>query len=116
MAHADNAQFLGRGWAFPPSFDRYQHQAQMVSAETLAALQAAHQAEDEARAAERPREAAAEALDKARAEMSRGRWLASLEFEAAGWQPQAVLRCPDGRPLWLYRLPLRASSSAAEGR
>ena len=56
------------------------------------------------------------ALDKARAEMNRGSWLASLEFEAAGWQPQAVHRCPDGRPLWLYRLPLRASSSAGAGR
>ncbi len=56
------------------------------------------------------------ALHKARAEMKRGAWLASLEFEAAGWQPQAVHRCPDGRPLWLYRLPLRASSSAAAGR
>ena len=56
------------------------------------------------------------ALDKARAEMKRGTWLASLEFEAAGWRPQAVHRCPDGRPLWLYRLPLRASSSAGEGR
>lgn len=56
------------------------------------------------------------ALDKARAEMKRGSWLASLEFEAPGWQPQAVHRCPDGRPLWLYRLPLRASSSAVAGR
>jgi hypothetical protein len=56
------------------------------------------------------------ALDKARAEMSRGSWLASLEFEATGWQPQAVHRCPDGRPLWLYRLPRGASSPAAEGR
>jgi len=56
------------------------------------------------------------ALDKARAEMKRGAWLASLEFEAAGWQPQALHRCPDGRPLWLYRLPLRASSSAGAGR
>jgi hypothetical protein len=56
------------------------------------------------------------ALDKARAEMRRGSWLASLEFEAVGWQPQAVHRCPDGRALWLYRLPLRASSSAGAGR
>jgi hypothetical protein len=56
------------------------------------------------------------ALDKARAEMQRGSWLASLEFEAPGWQPQAVHHCPDGRPLWLYQLPLRASSSAVAGR
>jgi len=56
------------------------------------------------------------ALHKARCEMASGSWLVSLEFEAAGWQPQCVLRCPDGRPLWLYRLPLRASSSAGAGR
>jgi hypothetical protein len=53
------------------------------------------------------------AMAKARAEMRRGAWVASLEFEAAGWQAQRVLRCPDDRPLWLYRLPLRAAASAA---
>ncbi|HRH89437.1 MAG TPA: methyltransferase domain-containing protein, partial [Rubrivivax sp.] len=56
------------------------------------------------------------ALAKAGAEMRPGAWLASLEFEAACWQPEAVHRCPDGRPLWLYRLPLRASSGADAGR
>ncbi len=56
------------------------------------------------------------ALAKAGAEMRPGAWLASLEFEAARWQPEAVHRCPDGRPLWLYRLPLRASSGADAGR
>jgi hypothetical protein len=61
------------------------------------------------------------ALDKARLEMRHGAWLVSLEFEAASWQPQQQLRCPDGRALWLYRLPLRAaagagSSDAAAGR
>ena len=61
------------------------------------------------------------ALDKARREMRRGTWLVSLEFEAAGWQPHSHLRCPDGRALWLYRLPPRrggdnASSGAAAGR
>jgi len=66
------------------------------------------------------------ALAKAAAEMAHGSRVASLEFEAAGWLPQAVLTCPDGRPLWLYRLPLRAlsldravaevSSGAAAGR
>ena len=59
------------------------------------------------------------ALAKAGAEMADGAWLASLEFEAAGWRAQAVLRCPDGRNLWLYRLPLRAapaSSGAGPGR
>jgi hypothetical protein len=52
------------------------------------------------------------ALNKARAEMRRGSWLASLEFEAAGWQPQQQLRCPDGRPLWLYRMPLQRGRGA----
>ncbi len=44
------------------------------------------------------------AITKAASEMAPGSWLASLEFEALGWQPQAVLRAPDGRPLWLYRM------------
>jgi hypothetical protein len=48
------------------------------------------------------------AVAKANAEMAQGAWLASLEFEAEQWLPQAMLRCADGRPLWLYRLPLRA--------
>ena len=59
------------------------------------------------------------ALAKARAEMADGTWLASLEFEAEGWMPQAVLPCPDGRSLWLYRLPLRSaprSSDIGRGR
>jgi hypothetical protein len=46
------------------------------------------------------------AIAKAGAEMRPGTWLASLEFEAPGRHADHVLRCPDGRPLWLYRLPL----------
>lgn len=59
------------------------------------------------------------ALAKAHAEMADGSWLASLEFEAQGAWPQAVLQCADGRKLWLYRLPLRAappSSGAGASR
>ncbi len=59
------------------------------------------------------------AAAKARAEMAAGAWLVSLEFEVTGAVPQAVLPCPNGRRLWLYRLPLRsapASSGAAPGR
>jgi len=62
------------------------------------------------------------ALAKAGAEMAGGAWVASLEFEASGWQPQSVQRCPDGRRLWLYQLPLRlaaarrGSSGAGTGR
>jgi hypothetical protein len=50
-------------------------------------------------------ESMARALDKASRELPPGAWLASLEFEADGWLPQATHRCPDGRPVWLYRMP-----------
>lgn len=49
-------------------------------------------------------ESMARALRKAEAEMRPGSWVASLEFEAIGWAPAVVHRCPDGRPVWLYRL------------
>ena len=45
------------------------------------------------------------AVEKATAQLAPGGWLVSLEFEAAGLTPQALLRCPDGRPVWLYRAP-----------
>ncbi len=45
------------------------------------------------------------ALEKARAEMKPGAWLASLEFEASDLKPQAVHHCLDERPVWLYRAP-----------
>ena len=48
------------------------------------------------------------AMAKAAAQMAPGSWLASLEFEAADWQPHSVLQVPDGRPLWLYQIPLQA--------
>lgn len=53
------------------------------------------------------------ALAKAQAELAPGSWLASLEFEAVDWQPQAVLQVPDGRPLWLYQAPLQMRQAAA---
>jgi hypothetical protein len=59
-------------------------------------------------------ESMARALTKARAEMADGSWLASLEFEAEGAVPQAVLPCPDGRRLWLYRLPLRTAPRSSD--
>jgi SAM-dependent methyltransferase len=46
------------------------------------------------------------AIAKARRELRPGAWLASLEFEAAGIPPTAVLRPPGQRPVWLYRAPL----------
>ena len=47
------------------------------------------------------------AVEKARAQLKPGAWLASLEFEARDLKPQATLRCPDGRPVWLYRAPFK---------
>lgn len=46
------------------------------------------------------------ALEKARRELRSGAWLASLEFEAAGVRPSAVLHEPGRKPVWLYRAPL----------
>jgi hypothetical protein len=42
---------------------------------------------------------------KACAEMRDGAWLVSLEFEVPAVEPTARLQCPDGRPLWVYRVP-----------
>ena len=50
-------------------------------------------------------ESMARAADKAWAQLKPGAWLVSLEFEATSLKPQAVLRCADGRPVWLYRVP-----------
>ena len=48
------------------------------------------------------------AADKAEREMRFGTWLASLEFEIVSSRPTQAFTCADGRPLWLYRLPLSA--------
>ncbi len=50
-------------------------------------------------------ESMARAVAKARAELRPGAWLASLEFEAAGLRPTAVLRAGAGKPVWLYCAP-----------
>jgi hypothetical protein len=47
------------------------------------------------------------ALLKAQQELRPGSWLASLEFEATGWQPHGRLDNVPGKPVWLYRVPLR---------
>ncbi len=44
------------------------------------------------------------ALAKAEAEMRPGAWLASLEFEAAGRAPHAVLHAAGPKPVWIYRV------------
>jgi SAM-dependent methyltransferase len=47
------------------------------------------------------------AAEKASAELHRGAWVGSLEFEAVGLLPQAVHECADGRHLWLYQVPFK---------
>jgi hypothetical protein len=63
-------------------------------------------------------ESMARALAKADAEMRPGSWLVSLEFEAVGRAPHAVLRLPNGRPVWIYRMassPARDESIKPQG-
>jgi hypothetical protein len=50
------------------------------------------------------------ALDKARRELKPGAWLASLEFEAAGWRADARLESVAGKPVWLYRAPFKPNA------
>lgn len=47
------------------------------------------------------------AVEKAGRELRRGAWLASMEFEARELLPQQVLRCADGRRVWLYQAPFK---------
>lgn len=52
-------------------------------------------------------ESMARAVAKARAELKPGAWLVSLEFEAPGVQPTALLEDEQqSKPVWLYRAPL----------
>ena len=44
------------------------------------------------------------ALAKADAEMQRGSWVVSLEFEAAGRKPHSRMALASGRPIWIYRI------------
>ena len=45
------------------------------------------------------------AVAKAARELQPGAWLASMEFEARELVPQQVLKCADGRSVWLYQAP-----------
>jgi hypothetical protein len=47
------------------------------------------------------------AIEKASAELKPGAWLVSLEFEASGLTPVARLDGAQGKPVWIYRAPLR---------
>lgn len=53
------------------------------------------------------------AVAKGRAELRPGAWLVSLEFEAPALLPQAHTLTPDGRPVWLYRMPFVPAAGAA---
>ncbi len=53
------------------------------------------------------------ASEKAARELRPGAWMASLEFEAMTLEPQQVLRCPDGRPVWLYQAPFQIRARRA---
>ena len=52
-------------------------------------------------------ESMARAAAKAAKELAPGAWLVSLEFEVESCRPSAMLRCADGRGVFLYRAPLR---------
>ena len=47
------------------------------------------------------------AIEKAEVEMRRGAWLVSLEFEAIGIVPSAIIYGKDSRPIWVYQLPFQ---------
>lgn len=52
-------------------------------------------------------ESMARAADKAARELKPGAWLVSLEFEATTLQPHAQLLTVPGKPVWVYRQPLK---------
>ncbi len=51
-------------------------------------------------------ESMARAAAKASRELQPGAWLVSLEFEVPACKASAVIACPDGRSVYLYRAPL----------
>lgn len=51
-------------------------------------------------------ESMARAAAKAQAELTPGAWLVSLEFAVPGALPQAQLRLPGERVVWIYRMPM----------
>ncbi len=59
-------------------------------------------------------ESMARALHKAAAELKPGAWLVSLEFEAMDAVATARITAPDGRPVWLYQMPVQVSTSAKD--
>lgn len=58
-------------------------------------------------------ESMARAVTKAATDMADGAWLVSLEFEAASLLADDRLELPDGRIVWLYRLPFTPAPQVA---
>ena len=56
-------------------------------------------------------ESMARAAAKAQAELAPGAWLVSLEFPLPDTEPQAQLRLPGGRRVWLYQFAAGASNA-----
>ena len=60
----------------------------------------------------RKRAGKAEAVEKAEAELRRGAWLVSLEFEARELIPETVIYNKDNRPVWIYQVPFKRPEAA----
>ena len=54
-------------------------------------------------------------MKASRSRASSGAWLASLEFPLPGIEPTARLESVPGKPLWLYRMPLRPAHDVPAG-
>ncbi|NCP38987.1 MAG: class I SAM-dependent methyltransferase [Rhodoferax sp.] len=52
------------------------------------------------------------AVAKARAELKSGAYLVSLEFAAQELRPLVILRPTQGKPVWVYRIPLEKKKSS----
>jgi hypothetical protein len=52
------------------------------------------------------------AVEKAEAELRRGAWLVSLEFEARELIPETVIYNKDNRPVWIYQVPFKRPEAA----
>lgn len=59
-------------------------------------------------------ESMARAAAKAQAELAPGAWLVSLEFAVPGALPQAQLRLPGERVVWIYRMPMAGVAPGQE--
>jgi hypothetical protein len=100
-----NAQLFGLEWSWPLRFvcGLRLDFAQIRRADIWAADWSGY---DMVYLFQRP-ESMPRAADKAGRELQPGAWLASLEFAVPELTAKKVLKCPDGRSLWLYQAPFR---------